>query len=152
MGENIKMSRLKCYFAHPQKSRYSEEELMIIDELKSRRLEIYEPFRGEEELLKKYGKKHYYIGPIYGELAREIWTKDRGAILDCDMLLAYIPDEFESRGTMAELAIAYEHKKFIQVISPLKHPAFSVYAWDELYETIYDWIRRKRYVWEKFIK
>lgn len=146
------MPRMRCYFAHPYKSRYSKEEILILEELKHRRLEVYEPFRGEGKILQKYGKTEYYTGPIYGELAREIWTKDRGAVLKSDMLLAYIPDEYESRGTMAELAIAYEHKKFIQIISPLKHPSFSVYAYDELYETIDDWIRHKRYKWEKFIR
>jgi nucleoside 2-deoxyribosyltransferase len=147
----LKHVKLKCYFAHPFETRGSPEEKEILEELESRRLNVHEPFTEEDCILKKYGKTHYYMDgkPIYFELAREIWTKDLGAIKNSDIVVAYLPNR--QIGTSMEVAVAYEYKKFIQIISPIKHPSFAVYA-DQLFETIADWKRYKEVKWVNYGK
>jgi len=140
----LKNAKLKCYFAHPYTTKGTSEEKEIIEELKSRRLDLYEPFTSEGKLLEKYGVKEYYTGPIYYEMAREIWTKDIGAVKKSDIIVAYLPHP--SMGTAMEIATAYEFKKFIQIISPMKHPSFSIYA-DQLFESIQAWKNHKQYKW-----
>jgi len=143
----IKYKKMKCYFAHPDDTRGTPEEKEIIEELRSRRLNVHEPFKREDYILAKYGVKEYYEGPIYFELAREIWTKDMGAVKNSDMILAYLP--YPSTGTAMELAIAYECGKFIQIISPTKHPSYAVYA-DQLFESIEDWKYHRKYKWVNY--
>lgn len=142
------MPRAKVYYAHPYKTRGTHIEERIIDELKSRRLIIHEPFTKEAEVLSKYGVEEYYERP-YFELARDIWTKDRGRVIKSDIIVAHIPDDIQAIGTAMEVAIAYEFGKFIQIISPMKHPSFALYA-DQLFETVEDWERKRIYKWENY--
>lgn len=136
------------YFAHPYNTVGSDGEREIIEELKSRQVSIFNPFKEEGDVLEKYGKEEYYKGPTYWQLARDIWTKDLGAVKKCDILLAWLPNK-EGIGTSAEIATAYEYKKFIQIISPYRHPSFSVYA-DQYFLSIRKWKRRILYKWEEY--
>ena len=50
-----------CYFAHPYESIGTPEEKEIIDELKSRRVIVINPFDGEDKMMQeKYGVDNYY--------------------------------------------------------------------------------------------
>ncbi|MHA1795243.1 MAG: hypothetical protein ACTSUK_03965 [Promethearchaeota archaeon] len=142
--------KLKCYFAHPYYTIGTYGEKRIKEELKSRRLEVIDPFEKEQKLLKEFAVEEYYTGPQYYELARKMWTKDMGYVKTCDIVVAWIPD-YRALGTAMEIAIAYEAGKFIQIISPLKHPSYAVYA-DQYFLTIADWVSYREYKWEKFKK
>lgn len=141
---------IKCYFAHPYHSRKSPKIDKIKEELRFRQVEVYDPFLEEEEILARYDKKEYYEGKIYWQLARDIWTKDIGSLKKCQFVLGWIPDR-NCIGTAAEIATAYDFKKFIQIISPLRHPMFSVYA-DQYFLSVDEWIRRHEYIWETYKK
>lgn len=128
----------------------------------SRRLKILDPFVIEQEILKKYGVKNYYEGETY-ELARAVWTQDLKAISSAQIVVAWIPgidevflskrSQYHTIGVGAELDYAYGKGKFIQIISPIHHPAFAVYADEHQYfETIDDWIWHKGYKWRKHKK
>ena len=142
--------RMRCYFAHPFKLRDSSEKMDILKELLSRLLIVTDPFRDEEKILTEFGVDSYW-GNEYWELARKIWTKDLGQISDCRYLLAWVPNYETALGTMAEIAHAYEHNKFIMIISPILHPCFSVYA-DQFFVTISDFINRREYKWKRYKK
>lgn len=142
------MPRANIYFAHPFITRGSIEEKEILEELELRRLMVYEPFKKEEEILKSYNVDDYYTRP-YWELARRIWTQDLGRIKKSDIMLAWLPEK--SIGTAMEIAVAYEYDKFIQIISPIKHPSYAIYA-DQLFESITDWKNYKVYKWENYKK
>jgi len=120
--------KLKAYFAHPWRSKDLPDKQRIIDILESRKVEVIDPFTGENELCEKYGEKDYYPNCNY-ELGRAIWLKDLQQIRNCDMVVAWIPDNVEGRvmGTSYELCYAFMQypAKFIQIISPLKHPFFA---------------------------
>lgn len=154
--------RIRCYFAHPLKFKDSKEKMDIVLELLSRHLKIIDPFKDEQEILDDFGVDRYY-GNEYWELARRIFTKDLGQISSCRILVAWVPvntgyESFDTKnvpyeviGTTEEIAYAYEHNKFIQIISPIKHPSFAVYA-DQYFETIDDFIRRREYKWKRYEK
>ena len=129
--------KVKCYFAHPWSRHNSNGEKRIMSILRSRGVEVINPFDGEDEVLQKYGieKNSYYYKPIY-KLAREIWIKDLKQIESCDMLLVWLPEK--SIGTPQEISYAYHvvnrlRKRdgkppiFIQIISSIKHPSFAYY-------------------------
>lgn len=141
--------RIRCYFAHPFKYKDTKEKMDVVLELLSRHLKIIDPFKEEQEILDDFEVDNYY-GNEYYELARRIWTKDLGQISSCRIMIAWIPT-YEIIGTAMEIAYAYEHNKFIQIISPIHHPSFAVYA-DQYFESISDFIKRREYVWKRFKK
>lgn len=138
------MPKLNCYFAHSRQTYGSPEESEILEELQWRRLVVYEPFKEELKILEKHDIMDYSLTPYY-KPGREIWTKCLGAIKKCDVMLAWIPRR-DSIGVSAEIAEAYNAKKFIMVITSLKHPSFTVYA-DQMYENIADWKHNQQYRW-----
>lgn len=138
---------ISCYFAHPCDTKGSEEEKRIKMELKLRGVNVHDPFENEEKILKKYEIDDYYNDPRW-QIGRDIWTSDIGMIKKCSMLLAYIPD-YGCLGTAAELATAYENRKFIQIISPIQHPMFSVYSDPEhFFKKISDWENWRPFKWK----
>lgn len=150
---------MRCYLAHPEQYKDREEKFRIVEELESRRLIVLDPFKEEEKILEKFGVKSYFEGESY-ELARAIWTKCLGLISSSQVLLAWIPpiDEgflkkepsYHTIGTPEEVCYAYGKGKFIQIISPIHHPSFAVYADEHQYfETIGDWEHRRDYQWRK---
>lgn len=141
--------RMRCYFAHPFKLKDTPEKMEILKELLSRQLIVIDPFRDEQEILDDFGVDTYW-GNENWELARRIWTKDLGQISSCRIFVAWIPS-YNVIGTAMEVAYAYEHNKFIQIISPLRHPSFAVYA-DQFFESIPEFIRRNEYRWKRFKK
>lgn len=141
--------KLKCYFAHPWDTRGSEEEKRIIKALEDRRVEVCNPFDGEEGLWAKYNRKAYYPNPPY-KLGREIWILDLHRVKMCDMLVAYLPHT--AMCTAVELAEAYRLEKFIQVISPMKHPLIA-YVLDrdgksQLFKTVEQFEKLKPQRWD----
>jgi hypothetical protein len=154
------MPRLRCYFAHPYHYKDTPEKYKIIKELISRRLKILDPFEKEKEVLKEFGVDDYYLGETY-ELARRIWTQDLGLISSAQVLLAWIPSiddlflekkaMYHTLGTAMEVAEAYNKGKFIQIISPIHHPSFAVYADEHQYfESIDNWIWHRDYKWRRY--
>jgi hypothetical protein len=116
------MTKLKCYFAHPYTEKDTDEKFSIMNILKERGVEVTDPFEVEEDILAKYGVKEYYENPLY-KLGRELWINDLKRIRTTDMILAWIP--YPTIGVSKELQYAYLYKKFIQIISPIKHPSFA---------------------------
>lgn len=137
---------LKCYFAHPFLNKDSSEKDLIIKTLRERKVDVYDPFVFEEDLLKKYEVKTYYDDPNW-ELAREMTTKDLKAIHESDMLLAWLPAS--GIGTSMEIMYAYIKKKFIQIISPIIHPFYSLMASDrQFFLSPEDYTKRRYYKWK----
>jgi len=145
------IKKIKCYFAHPYESRDSPEEAEIIEELEFRRIEVINPFDGEDEMmLKKYGRTKYYPDPPY-KLAREIWIKDERQVAEADMILVYVPEGTRlSGGCGIEMRKAYDWGKLIQIISASKHPAFAyvLTGANRQFETIKDWKVFKEMRWD----
>lgn len=141
-------NKMQVYFAHPYSSVDMLEKNMIIEELKLRNLKVHNPFDGEEKILKKYGVNDYYENPNW-EMAREIWTKDIKAIVKSNLLVAWLPIGACGMGTAQEVVIAYNFNKFIQIISPILHPSFAVYA-DQLFISIKDFINQSEYKWKNY--
>ena len=137
-----KFPKVKCYFAHPYESRDTQEEAEIIAELKSRHIEVINPFDDEDEMmLEKYGRTNYYPDPPY-KLARDIWCKDLRQVSEADMFLVYVPDgQRLSGGCGYEMAEAYKQHKFIQIISSSRHPAFAyvLTGSTQMFNSIKDW-------------
>jgi len=149
------VTKMRCYFAHPEQYKNREDKYRIIEELESRRLIVLDPFEEEKEVLKKFGTGSYFEGETY-ELARAIWTKCLGLISSAQIMVAWIPiiDEeflrkeptYHTIGVGEEIAHAYNKRKFIQIISPIHHPSFAVYA-DQYFEDIDGWERMRKYKW-----
>jgi len=143
--------KLKAYLAHSWRSRDHPDKQRIIDILKQRRVDVIDPFDGEEELCAKFGETDYYPNCNY-KLGRAIWDKDMQQVRNCDVLIAWIPDDVEGRfmGTSYEICYAHEHNKFIQIISPLKHPffAFLVSKGHQWYGSIESFERLRKEKWE----
>ena len=127
---------MRCYFAHPFSKNEVESKERIEAELKSRQLIVIDPFDDEQKIMDAFGVESYW-GNESWELARRIWTKD----------LAWIPD-YNVIGTAMEIAYAYEKNKFIQIISPIHHPSFAVYA-DQYFENIPDFCNHREYKWKR---
>jgi hypothetical protein len=132
----------KCYFAHPGRTKDTREEADIIKELESRRVIVHNPFEENIVVRKEFLESRPY------KLARKIWINDFKAVVDSDMLLAYQP--VGTAGTGAEIIWAYIHHKFIQIISPIKHPLFAYVLTgpNQQFESIEDWKHHKRMVWD----
>lgn len=147
----VKKGKQVVYLAHPFAMRNHPDKWKIVDELKSRGLIVIDPFEREEKLVQSYGIEKYWDRPNW-YLAREMWTKDLQAVFNSDFILAWIPT-YEAIGTAKEMTYAYmlyeltDKMIFIQVISPLLHPAFAVEAHQQ-FLTVEDFIKRKPYRWE----
>ena len=141
--------KLKIYFAHPLSKWGSGGERTIIRILESMGLEVVNPFTGELAILRKYGLNHgrYYKNPLY-KLGIELWTKDLKQIEKCDILLAWIPEK--CMGTPQEIAHAFRHKKFIQIITNIKHPSFAFYKnkGAQVFSSITDFKKLKQVKWD----
>ena len=144
---------LEVYFAHPYSYREDPLKEKLKEELKFRLIKMYDPFEDEDKILQKYGlnikSKGYYTHPYY-KLAREIWFKDLHMLYKLDFLIAWLPD-YKAIGTSMEIVEAYRKDKYIQIISPIIHPSFAVYA-NQFFLSIDDYIRRKQYKWMEFKK
>lgn len=138
--------KIKAYFAHPEKLKDSQEKYQIYAELCSRQINVIDPFKEEQHILDEFGVDRYYGNECW-ELARRLWTNDLGAIKSCKILVAWVPTYESALGTMSEIDYAYINGSFIQVISPILHPSFAVYA-DQLFQTIDDFIYRREYRWK----
>lgn len=132
----------KCYFAHPGRTKGSKEEAEIIEELESRRVIIYNPF---DDILNT--RERFLENRTYKQ-ARQIWINDFKHVVDCDMLLAYQP--VGTAGTGAEILWAYIHHKFIQIISPIRHPLFAyvLTKGNQFYDSIESWKNFRETRWD----
>jgi len=144
--------KLKCYLAHPYNCKDSEDKKKIMSILEERRVDVLDPFLAEGNLLKKYGAKEYYSGPYHQKdaqykLGREIWINDLIRVRKCDMILAWLP--YPSIGTAAELFEAFIRGKFIQIISPMKHPLFAYVTCggNQQFETVHDFDKLRKFRW-----
>lgn len=134
--------KLKCYFAHPGRTKGSKEEAEIIEELKARRIIVYNPFDDMIQKRKEFLEDYDY------KLARRIWINDFKLLVEADMVLAYQP--VGTAGTGAEIVWAYIHHKFIQIISPIRHPLFAyvLTGGNQMFETIEEWKNHKQMRWD----
>lgn len=145
------MTKMKCYFAHPYESRDTQAAKIIMDELKSRRIEVINPFDGEDDMmLAKYNRTNYYPDPPFN-MGAEIWAKDMRQVAEVDMLLVYVPPNTRlSGGCGVELFHAWQLKKFIQIISQSKHPVFAYimkHSNAEMFNSIFDWQKFRKLRW-----
>lgn len=143
---------LEVYFAHPLTHIDHPLKEKLREELKFRLIKMYDPFEDENKILKKYGlnmkSKGYYTAPYY-KLARELWFKDLHMLYKLDFLIAWIP---EKTIDVPEVVVeAYRKDKYIQIISPIIHPSFAVYA-NQFFLSIGDYIHRRQYKWMEFKK
>ena len=167
--------KLRCYFAHPFRSIGLDGEKRIIEILESRRVEVVNPFTGENDMAKKYGVDAYYPKTPY-KLGRDIWTKDLSQLNQCNMALFWIPEDKDlppiynfmttARGCYAEIQHAVEYQNmvlrrdrlrreedkkgyFIQIITKDRHPiiAWALCNGNQLYDDIdsFERFRQKRW-------
>lgn len=141
-GQEKDMVKYKCYFAHPGRTKDSKEEAEIIKELEARGCKVYNPFDENVIIREKFLESRPY------KLAREIWIHDFKLVVEADMLLAYQP--VGTAGTGAEILWGFVHHKFLQIISPIKHPlfAFVLVGGNQMFETIEDWINHRQMRWD----
>jgi nucleoside 2-deoxyribosyltransferase len=150
------MTKLKCYFAHPYKSRNTPEEERLIEIIENRNIEIIGPFKNEDDLLAKHGVKEYYEKHPPYKLARTIWINDLTEIRKADIVIFWIP--FRSMGTGAELqyALGIQQKRFkenkpylIQIITKEVHPliAYALHSGNQLFRSIDDFDRIRQSDW-----
>jgi hypothetical protein len=145
--------KFRCYLAHPYESQDTDEINIIKKELKNRRVHIINPFVDEEQdILKKYGRDNYYPNPPF-KMSVEIWSKDKQQVESLvDMILVYVPDGTRlSGGCGIEMWMAHQQKKYIQIISKSKHPAFAyvmAHGKADMYDSIDAWINNRPMRWE----
>ena len=106
------------YYAHPWTMRGTPEEQHQLDVLRAKGFSIYEPFKGEEELEKKYGGP-YYSRPSVA-FASALYRRDTLAINRCQYVLAMASTG--STGTSMEIMYGYRSKKKIIIIDDRMHP------------------------------
>lgn len=147
--------KLKVYFAHPHAFKDTLEAKRIIEILKERRVEVINPFDGEDEMmLTKYNRTYYYPDPPR-KLGVDIWKQDLRRVTECDMIVVYVPEgQRLSGGCSWELNEAYRLNKFIQIISSNKHPIFAFVlegkgriSENQMFETIDDFERLREINW-----
>ena len=143
--------RLKCYFAHSWRSKNDPDKFRIISALNSSRVDVIDPFEGEDKICAEYGEKDYYPGRIY-KLGRAIWIKDLAQIREADIFLMWINSKKTGRymGVSYELAYAFGLGKHIQIISDLRHPymAYVLCDGNRQYDTIEDFENSRRIRWK----
>jgi len=148
---NEPSGKLKCYFAHPWRSRESPDKKRIIAALEGMKIEVVDPFMGEDNLCTKYGEKDYYPNCNY-KLGRALWIKDLAQIRDCDMFLMWADSKIPGRfmGISYELAYAFALGKHIQIISDLRHPymAYVLCHGNRQYNNIEDFEKSCRIRWK----
>lgn len=142
---------LKCYFAHSWRSKDHPDKFRILEALKKMKIEVIDPFVGEDDLCFQYDERDYYPNCNY-KLGRAIWVKDLAQIRDCDMFLMWVDSSAPGRfmGTSYELAYAFGLGKHIQIISDLRHPcmAYVLCHGNRQYDTIEDFEHSRRIRWK----
>ncbi len=146
------MTKMICYFAHPYESIGTSEETEIINELKSRQVTVINPFDGEDKMMQeKYGQSGYYPDPPF-KLGVDIWAQDLRRVAEANMLLVHVPEGTRlSGGCGIEMFHAWQLKKFIQIISVSKHPAFAyvmAHSNAEMFSSIEDWKKFNKLRWK----
>ena len=146
--KKVVSKKLRCYFSHPYEKRHSKKKYRIKKVLEERGVEVIDPFIGEFKILRKHNiEEDYYNNPKF-KAAREMWIKDLKQVRECDMIVAWIPEP--SIGCSAEIQYAYKKKKFIQIISPIKHPSFAyvLTGANQQFESVKDFENLRIMRWE----
>jgi len=142
---------LSCYFAHSWISKDHPDKIRIVKALEEMKIEVIDPFNGEDDLCTKHGEIDYYPNCNY-KLGRDIWVKDLGQIREADMFLMWIDSSAPGRfmGTSYEMAYAFNLGKHIQIISDLRHPymAYVLCDGNRQYNTIEDFENQRRIRWK----
>jgi len=157
--------KLKCYFAHPFRSKDTEEAKRIIEILKGRRVEVINPFVGEDKMAEKHGVEGYYPTTPY-KLGREIWVKDLDQIDNCNMALFWLPEGYTIVGCYAEIQHVIEYQNrimrrniyidpneqepyLVQFITEIRHPliAWALCYGNQLYNDIDEFERFRQTRW-----
>lgn len=138
---------MKVYFAHPYETWKTEKEQQILEMIRGRGWEPFNPFDKEDNLLKKYGVTCYYDDP-QEELANDIVRIDLKNLRECDGLVAYFPRNFRGVGTIMEIMYAWLKQKYIVVImertSGIRHlHAWLVSAANEYYSSLEDFAEER---------
>lgn len=143
MVKNMEGKKYKCYFAHPGRTHGTPEEIEIVNELEFRQVEVHNPFDTQLHMNVENWKEQ-----LEYKKARDIWIEDFNAVYKADMILAYQP--FGTAGTGAEIIFAYLNHKFIQIISPIRHPLFAyvLTGGNQMFLTIDDWKNHKQFRWD----
>lgn len=125
----------KIYFAHPFKKKGTKMESKIIELLSNQGLDVIDPFKGEEDILRKYGITNYYDNPSK-QLSREIYRRDYESVHSCDFLFAWLPTDVYTIGTPIEFSWAHDAMNmYTIVLCPIRHP-FPMNMADFLYHTL----------------
>ncbi len=155
------INKLRVYFAHPSKMIDSDDEKRIIEILKSRQLDVINPFEKEASIRAQIDLKTWK-GSMPKNIARQLWISDLSFINICDIIVAWFPI-YEAIGTAAEVQHALDLQKkyyytrknykskgiLIQIISKIRHPlfAYALQHGNQLYDTIDDFERFRLSDW-----
>ena len=143
--------KLSCYFAHSWRSKDHPDKIRIIKALEQMKIDVIDPFNGEDDMCSKYDETDYYPNCNY-KLGRDIWVKDLSQIREADMFLMWVDSSMPGRfmGTSYELAYAFNLGKHIQIISDLRHPcmAYVLCHGNRQYNTIEDFENQRRIRWK----
>ena len=143
--------KIKCYFAHSWRSKDHPDKFRIIRALNESRVDVIDPFVGEDKLCEEYGQKEYHPNCDY-RLGRAIWIKDLAQIREADIFLMWVDSKNEGSymGVSYELGYAFNLGKHIQIISDLRHPymAYVLSGGNIQYDTIEDFENSRKLRWK----
>ena len=121
------MENKKIYFAHPEKTRDSDQEEFIIKLLQIRGWDVINPFDGQTE-----------------EATLQTVENDFNLLESCDAVFCYIPENIDCLGTVCEFNWAIQLNKTLIVLTD-KYHAFADYFADEYYIGFQNFYNNKKH-------
>ncbi len=112
--------KITIYFAHSHKWVNSKRKNKIQLILESRGYEVIDPFKHEEEIIKKYGYK-YHENRTEAH-ANDITEKDYNLVKNAEELFAWFPIGNTTIGTPLEIGWALGMGKKVTVLYVYPHP------------------------------
>ena len=132
---------MKAYFAHPYKTIGTIDEKVLLDEMEQQGWDVLNPFAHDPI----DAVENIKSGVFSSEDAASLVNNDLTHILECDIILAWIPEGISAVGTICEMMFAAtQGKKYVIVV----HERLTPHSWvvhyaDDLYLSIEDFINDK---------
>ena len=132
---------MRVYFAHPYRTIGTIDEEILLDEMEQQGWDVLNPF----DHAPIDAVENIKSGVFSSEDAAALVNNDLAHILECDIILAWIPEGIPAVGTICEMMFAAtQGKKYVIVVHerPTPHSWVVHYA-DDLYLSIEDFINDK---------
>jgi len=146
------MPKMKVYFAHPYLTYGTLSEDRIMSELRRRGFQVHNPFTDELHSDSDYLRR-LRDGEYTRCDAQRLVENDTAAIHGADVMLAWLPENTPSIGTVMEIVYAGRAKKHVIVIQETGrdwiHPWIAYHA-NEVYLSIACWEAGIEYVYPDY--